>query len=181
MARLNSDLNEELDFMDSFAEDNPKNYQIWNHRRAVVAMLGDASRELAFCSLVFDEDSKNYHAWAHRQWAIETYGLWDGELQFIEGLLEADIRNNSAWNQRWFYVHKRPALPTTAELHTEVLFALDALRKVRLNESVWSYLRGLAKAHPVELLAQIYSSVTELVRSVDINNPFALGLLVDLR
>jgi hypothetical protein len=31
------DLNNELTFMDSFAQDNPKNYQIWFHRRAVVS------------------------------------------------------------------------------------------------------------------------------------------------
>ena len=143
-------------------------------------MLGDASRELTFCSLVFEEDGKNYHAWAHRQWAIETYGLWGGELQFVEGVLATDIRNNSAWNQRWFYVHKRPAPPTATELDTEMVFVLDALEKVRLNESAWSYLRGLAKAHPVELLARIYSTVAEFTRGVDSSNPFALGLMVDL-
>ncbi len=52
--------------MDKFAEDNPKNYQIWYHRRAVVEMLGNGSREMEFTSTVFDVDSKNYHAWAHR-------------------------------------------------------------------------------------------------------------------
>ena len=52
--------------MDNFAEDNPKNYQIWYHRRAVVEMLGDGSREMEFTSKVFDVDCKNYHAWAHR-------------------------------------------------------------------------------------------------------------------
>ena len=63
---LKSDLHEELDFMDLFSKENPKNYQIWYHRRAVVELLGDASRELDFCSEVFEIDSKNYHAWAHR-------------------------------------------------------------------------------------------------------------------
>lgn len=63
---LSADLNEELDFMDSFSKDNPKNYQIWFHRRAIIELLGDPSRELQFCSEVFEVDSKNYHAWAHR-------------------------------------------------------------------------------------------------------------------
>jgi protein farnesyltransferase/geranylgeranyltransferase type-1 subunit alpha len=52
--------------MDSFAEENPKNYQIWYHRRAIVEELGEATRELEFCAKVFREDAKNYHAWAHR-------------------------------------------------------------------------------------------------------------------
>eukprot|EP01037_Dinobryon_pediforme_P022734 gene22734-23980_t len=85
--------------MDIFADDNPKNYQIWYHRRAIVEMLGDGSRELEFTSTVFSIDSKNYHAWAHRQWALTRFNLWQGELEFISDCLQQDLRNNSAWNQ----------------------------------------------------------------------------------
>ena len=63
---LNTDLNTELDYLDQFSEDNPKNYQIWYHRRAVVEHMGVAFRELKFCDQVFSVDAKNYHAWAHR-------------------------------------------------------------------------------------------------------------------
>lgn len=63
---LGSDLVEELSFMDTFAEENPKNYQIWYHRRAIVEEHGDAAGELEFCAKVFATDAKNYHAWAHR-------------------------------------------------------------------------------------------------------------------
>lgn len=63
---LKSDLNEELDYLDGFSRDNPKNYQIWHHRRTIVEWLGNGDRELAFCEAVFAEDAKNYHAWAHR-------------------------------------------------------------------------------------------------------------------
>ena len=52
--------------MDTFAEENPKNYQIWYHRRVIVERLGDSSRELNFTKEVFKEDAKNYHAWSHR-------------------------------------------------------------------------------------------------------------------
>ena len=52
--------------MDTFPQENPKNYQIWFHRRVIVEELGDPGRELAFCSEVFEKDAKNYHAWAHR-------------------------------------------------------------------------------------------------------------------
>lgn len=66
---LSADLASELNFMDTFTEDNPKNYQIWYHRRAVVESYGNGEREREFCNKVFLVDSKNYHAWAHR------YGL----------------------------------------------------------------------------------------------------------
>jgi protein farnesyltransferase/geranylgeranyltransferase type-1 subunit alpha len=92
--------------MDTFAEENPKNYQIWFHRRAVVEKLGDASRELEFTAHVFEVDAKNYHAWSHRyfavlfiyspthrifcrQWVISTFHLWsETELAFVDALLE---------------------------------------------------------------------------------------------
>lgn len=66
---------EELDYMDTFAQENPKNYQIWHHRRAAVLELRKlgavadqtlGQRELMFTEAVFEEDVKNYHAWAHR-------------------------------------------------------------------------------------------------------------------
>ena len=66
MAALNWDLNDELDYLDGFSRDNPKNYQIWHHRRTVVERLGKGDRELQFCESVFEVDAKNYHAWAHR-------------------------------------------------------------------------------------------------------------------
>lgn len=52
--------------MDAFADDNPKNYQIWHHRRALAEALGNGRRELAFTATVFEADAKNYHAWTHR-------------------------------------------------------------------------------------------------------------------
>ena len=63
------------------AGDNPKNYQIWHHRRAVVEMLGDASMEKSWTSSIFDTDPKNYHAWSHRQFVVSNFALWEGELQ----------------------------------------------------------------------------------------------------
>ena len=66
LAAMGADLNEELNFMDTFAEENPKNYQIWFHRRVIVERLGDPSRELEFTQAVFEVDGKNYHAWSHR-------------------------------------------------------------------------------------------------------------------
>lgn len=96
---LNTNLYEELDYLDNFAEENPKNYQLWYHRRAIIELLKDPSRELSFTETVFEIDAKNYHAWCHRQWVLKTFHLFDQELLFIDKCLEKDIRNNSAWNQ----------------------------------------------------------------------------------
>jgi protein farnesyltransferase/geranylgeranyltransferase type-1 subunit alpha len=59
-------LNSELDYLEEFAEDNPKNYQIWYHRRSIVEKMGHVEREIAFCNKIFEIDAKNYHCWAHR-------------------------------------------------------------------------------------------------------------------
>lgn len=66
LQHLQTDLLTELDYLDEFADDNPKNYQLWYHRRVIVDRLQDPSRELLFCERVFEEDPKNYHAWVHR-------------------------------------------------------------------------------------------------------------------
>lgn len=107
--------------MDTFASENPKNYQIWYHRRCVVEMMGDASRELAFCGEVYEVDAKNYHAWAHRQWVLTAYGLWDKELDFTATCIEEDVRNNSAWNHVSDPLHSllpddRPLTPCAAPI-----------------------------------------------------------------
>ncbi|PWZ00787.1 protein prenylyltransferase [Testicularia cyperi] len=122
----------ELEFLDNLAHQNMKSYQVWQHRRIVVAALGDPSRELGFVTENLDKDAKNYHTWAYRQWVLAHFGglpiqdptcskariqagrgaaafphLWDGELAYVDQLLDQDIRNNSAWNHRWFCVFGR--------------------------------------------------------------------------
>lgn len=70
---------------------NPKNYQIWYHRRAVLEACTNeifqsfVHGELNYIANVVKEDGKNYHAWSHRQWIIKTMDdeqLWDMELDF---------------------------------------------------------------------------------------------------
>ena len=63
---LQLNLFDELDYIDTFAEENPKNYQLWYHRRVIIERLNNPSRELGFTAIVFQVDSKNYHAWAYR-------------------------------------------------------------------------------------------------------------------
>jgi hypothetical protein len=59
--------------MDSFSEDNPKNYQIWHHRRVIAEQCRAGARELGFTDKVFAVDAKNYHGWAHRYVCLYRY------------------------------------------------------------------------------------------------------------
>jgi len=177
---------DELDFMDSFARDNPKNYQIWYHRRAVVEMIlsiegvaADGERELEFCSEVFEVDAKNYHAWAHRQWVLLTFHLWSDEIQSIESLLTKDVRNNSAWNQRWFVVHSGPQGVDASILQREVEFTISALEKVVENESAWNYLRGLTRHHRGDVSKRIIEWCSDTL-PMQPKNAFLHCLLADL-
>jgi len=103
-----SDYRAELEYVSAIAGDNPKNYQIWYHRRVIAEQLeGSSEGELAYTAGVLAEDSKNYHAWSHRQWVVRHCGCWEEEMLFVESMLKEDVRNNSAWNQRWFVVHGR--------------------------------------------------------------------------
>lgn len=70
---LNKNLYDELNYIYQVIKSNPKNYQVWHHRRVLVEMLNDASQELALTKTILDRDAKNYHAWQHRQWAIKTF------------------------------------------------------------------------------------------------------------
>ena len=78
----------DLDLAATLGGDNPKNYQIWYHRRALLEEHGIRDfldSELSYIAEVLDEDSKNYHAWSHRQWIIQTADdeqVWLKELDF---------------------------------------------------------------------------------------------------
>ena len=123
-------LRAEFDYFESFPDENPKNYQYWFHRRAVVEMIHNQTTttetqnqeekedmidgELSYTKSVFEVDGKNYHAWSHRQWILQYFGLmveeeeggrrsyFDLELDCINELLDLDLRNNSVWNHRWY-------------------------------------------------------------------------------
>lgn len=141
---LDKDLHAELAFVRDLALSNPKNYQIWHHRREVVTVLNDGSLELGFTHKALKDDQKNYHAWAHRQWAIDKFDLWDQELSFVDMLLAQDIRNNSAWNQRWFVLHRGQLKRlSNDECQRELEYCFTAIRRTPNNESPWNYVRAL--------------------------------------
>ena len=146
--RSKSDLWKELDFLNSISGENPKNYQIWYHRRRIVEELNDPSKELSYTGKILCEaDGKNYHAWSHRQWVIKTFKLWKGEIEFTKELLSDDIRNNSAWNQRWYVLSETRNLAEDKEMcESEIEFALKSLDTVVGNESAYAYLRAIVSA-----------------------------------
>ncbi|XP_043199749.1 protein farnesyltransferase/geranylgeranyltransferase type-1 subunit alpha-like [Amphibalanus amphitrite] len=139
---LDCPLERELDFTRQMIEDHPKNYQVWHHRRVLVERRGQPGDERRLTEIVLSQDPKNFHAWQYRQWAVRRFDLFDGELEFAERLLEEDVRNNSAWNQRYFVCNNTTGF-TAEVVAREVSFCLQALRKVKQNESAWNYLRGV--------------------------------------
>ncbi|KAJ7532218.1 hypothetical protein O6H91_14G077800 [Diphasiastrum complanatum] len=139
---LGKDLWKELYFIQDVAKSNHKNYQLWHHRRWVAEKLGVAvaPEELRFTELVLASDAKNYHAWSHRQ----ALGGWEAELSFCSMLLQEDIYNNSAWNQRFFVIKNSPLLEGLDSMReSEVEYCINAIKLAPLNESSWTYLRGL--------------------------------------
>lgn len=73
LRHLGLDLHGELSYTEQIMIDNPKNYQVWHHRRVIVEWMNDASEELHLTEEILRMDAKNYHAWQHRQWAIKTF------------------------------------------------------------------------------------------------------------
>ena len=73
---LNKDLQAELKWTESLAEDNLKNYQLWHHRMVVVRMImemdeearggWEVGREMKAIERLLQLDEKNYHAWSYR-------------------------------------------------------------------------------------------------------------------
>jgi len=144
LASLETNLVPELELISKIGADNPKNYQIWYHRKWCVERLGDFTKEMEFTATQIKEDSKNYHAWSYRQWIIETQGLWDEELIYVESLVKEDIRNNSAWNQRYFTITRNHTKPLTKDIiEKEANFAIEYIKKAPNNQSSWAYLKGL--------------------------------------
>ena len=185
---LKADLREELEWVNETALAHQKNYQIWNHRNAIVDKLGSAEGEAEFVEKMFGLDAKNYHVWSYRQWLVKRFGLWeDGELEFTERMVERDIRNNSAWNHRWFIVNGREAegvkgVTDETIRKREIEFASEAIKKAPQNPSPWNYLRGIARASGSSLavLKDIATQYADLSKPDAVRSSHALDVLADM-
>ena len=132
---------------------NPKNYQLWNHRRKVANYLvgelgkdreGVLAEELEFSESCLQVDTKNYHAWAHRQAVLLELGTeadLERELAFTTSLLHRDVMNNSAWSQRAFLIGSGAAVDWSAEFAATTGWIEECVE----NEASWAYLAYVAR------------------------------------
>lgn len=185
---LQSDLREELDWVNETAQQHQKNYQIWNHRNMIVDRLGKVEGEPEFVEVMLGLDGKNYHVWSYRQWLVRRFGLWgESELEFTKRMVEKDIRNNSAWNHRWFVVNGREkegvkGVADEKIREREIGFAVKAIEKAPQNPSPWNYLRGITKSSetPIGTLKDIAIQYADITRPDAVRSSHALDLLADI-
>ncbi len=81
---LKYDLFKELEFVDGYSRESPKNYQVWFHRRWLISEIfeifeisNDVKNDLFESELLFTEeclmtDAKNYNVWGHRQFLTKV-------------------------------------------------------------------------------------------------------------
>ncbi|KAF7721305.1 hypothetical protein EC973_004947 [Apophysomyces ossiformis] len=173
---LNADLHKELDFIDSIASEQAKNYQVWHHRQVVVDKLGEYERELPFINRILEEDSKNYQAWSYRQWVVTRFGLYEREMEYTDDLLVIDMRNNSAWNYRYFIFSSFPR--TEEEIESEVEFTKRKTEMAPNNSSPWSYLEAVLKMGNRPL--KDVESFAQKLREQKVQSPHLLSFFIDM-
>ncbi|KAH7581137.1 RAM2 [Nakaseomyces glabratus] len=137
-------VNKELDWLDEVTLSNPKNYQIWSYRQALLKVhpSPQLKRELPIIQLMIDEDTKNYHVWSYRKWCVLFFKDFNHELPFTDMMIRRDIYNNSAWTHRMFVWQH------TESSSTQVIAEIDNYLRGKIelapqNISCWTYLRGL--------------------------------------
>lgn len=141
-----TDLNRELDWLDEFTLNNPKNYQIWSYRQALLQLHPSPSfqRELPILQSMIDDDTKNYHVWSYRRWCVLFFRDFTHELQFASTLISRDVYNNSAWCHRMFVLKNQfDGSPPPEVVSGELQYTKQQIELAPQNISVWNYLRGL--------------------------------------
>lgn len=184
-------LNKELEWLDDLTERNPKNYQIWSFRQALLKLhpAPAFSRELPIIQLMIDEDSKNYHVWSYRRWAVLFFGDFSKELDFVKDLIAQDVYNNSAWSHR-FFVFKNVGIQE-ADFNDELDYLRDKIRAAPQNVSSWNYLKGLynqfrdesAKLDEVDFALEFVNGVMDISDDHEmpkIQSSYALEFLAEV-
>ncbi|KAJ2047478.1 CAAX geranylgeranyltransferase alpha subunit [Coemansia sp. RSA 455] len=204
---LGLDISEELSWVSEISGRHIKNYQLWHHRGALLALLLDPKdvehesqdqkvqnpairNELQFVGEVIDNDSKNFHAWSHRQLVVRSYGIWDQEMAYVETQINQDVRNNSAWNQRYFVLTANQSADefvlSEEVADREIGYAVEKIKLAPNNESPWSYVIGLLTRHaPAMLYERLLPRISELAADKDYalavtSTPFYWSALVDI-
>lgn len=136
-------LNTELDWLDEFTLNNPKNYQIWSYKQALLERHPKPSlkRELPLLELMINDDTKNYHVWSFRKWCVLFFQDFTHELSYSDSLIQRDVYNNSAWTHRMFVL--KHTNPGKDQIQLELEYVKEKIDLVPQNVAVWSYLQGL--------------------------------------
>ncbi|KAG1462877.1 hypothetical protein G6F56_005419 [Rhizopus delemar] len=175
---LKVDLNAELDFIDSIAADQAKNYQVWHHRQVIVDRLDTGDRELSFINYILENDSKNYHGWSYRQWVVKRFNLWKDEQTYTNDLILFDVRNNSAWNYRYYVLFENPEGPTGDMIEKEIEFCEKQIRLAPNNSSSWTYLKALLEKSnkPLDTMEPLLKELVD----IQVESPFIVSAYIDI-
>lgn len=181
----NEDNKNELDWMNEVTLQNPKNYQLWNHRKIVVDRLSSYSNEIDIINKIFDEESKNYHAWCHRIWVTRRYNQYNSQYEYSTYMINKDVRNNSAWNFRYFTINYMVESMSEQEkadfLKNEISFSLRNLKLDYENESCLSYMLslGLIKSKKVFEMSDELTLFCEEIDENTIEKRFLIELKIE--
>ena len=156
-----SKLNEELDLLDEFTLNNPKNYQIWSYRQAILSKLHPNpvfQRETPIIQMMLDDDTKNHHVWSYRKWCCKFFFLMEetnplnipNEWAFVDSFVERDVYNNSAWCHRNYilqYLEEQANNSNKAQhlskIQSEIQYTKEKIELAPHNISPWAYLKFL--------------------------------------
>lgn len=159
ITHLDKDLYEELDWLESIALENEKNYQIWNYRQLIIKQIlkqakesYNVNREFPIITAMLGEDSKNHHVWSYRRWLVSQFNLFDDEkeLELTTNMIKGDIRNNSAWNHR-FFLKFGGGVTSSDTIDLELEFVKHFIVLSPQNESTWNYLLGIYHKFNIDL------------------------------
>jgi len=176
---------DEMDLASKLGGLNPKNYQIWYHRRSLLEYYcvnnihtEYIQSELNYITTVLNEDEKNYHAWSNRQWIVTMVNqnsIWINEKVFVHEKISQDCRNNSAWNYLWFLnyhdVTKGTADKTQNKISPkdinlakeEIDYALSIAFTDIYNESPWRYILSVLKrVNSLDLISKYLNKITRI-------------------
>ncbi len=175
---LDFDKNDELIWLNKMTVENPKNYQLWNHRKIITELISNYDNEIEIIDKVLEGDPKNYHAWCHRIWVTRFYRKFNDQFTFVAQMIKKDVMNNSAWNFRHFlvsYIDK-----DNQTFSNEISYCLEKINLNKNNESILAYLSGLNELNENKLYSD--EKLINFCKSINYNEveePILLELLVE--
>lgn len=147
-------LEDEIEWCNSIALNNEKNYQIWHYKEIIIEFAikmlynNDPSsypllEEYNIVNEMLSNDEKNYHVWTHKRWMVRCFNLWrdNTELEIIDRLIDEDVRNNSAWSHRYLVLFGNTQ--EIKEIDQEIDYIFAKIDIAPTNLSSWNYLSGV--------------------------------------